>query len=190
MKGLHQVVCACVILVVLAALVAGCGRAREAADTARDMGEAARFARDMQDGKATIKTEDGEGEVTVDKDGEQVTWKATDKDGSEATVTVGKDADLSDLGVAVYPGATQELTSTTTGADGGGMHVVLSTTDSFEQVAEFYKGEYPGVPAHETTAAEAKMLMLQVSEDPEKAVTVSRSGTDDKTHIAIISAAP
>lgn len=189
MKGLHQVACVSVVLVVAAALVAGCGRAKEAAQTARDAGEGARFARDMQDGKATFKTDEGETEITADKDGEQVTMKATDKEGREATVTVGKDTDLSDLGVAVYPGATQEMASTATG-DGGGMTAVLSTTDSFEKVADFYKGKYSGVPSHETTTGEAKMLMLQVSEEPSRAVTISRTDGDDKTHIAIISASP
>lgn len=190
MKGSHQVVCAAVILVFMAALLAGCGRAREAAETARDVGEAARIARDMQDGEATIKTDEGEAKISVDKDGEQVTWKTTDEEGREATFTIGQDVDLSELGVALYPGATQEMSTSATGTDRGGMTVALSTPDSFEQVADFYKDKYPGVPANEMAMGEANMLMLEVSEEPSKTVTVTRRSGDDKTNITIVSEAP
>lgn len=182
----------CILLCVLLAIgvaLGGCGKAREAAQTAREVGEATRFAKDMQDGKATFKTNEGEGEVEVDKDAETMTITTTDQEGKETTITSSKDADLSKLGLATYPGAQQEGSSTVTADEGGHMTVVLTTADPFDKVAQFYKDKYPDVGKHEVSGPDgSQMLMMHVSEAPQvKTVMVTKDKGDDKVHIALVS---
>lgn len=86
------------------------------------------------------------GNVTVKTGGGQQTTEYQTKEGT-AKVTTGQKGPITEaeLGVPVYPGATVETTVQAQGMPSAGGKSVevhnLSTTDSFDKVAEFYKSK-------------------------------------------------
>jgi len=196
--------CAVCCVLLMLVLVSGCGKAKEAADTARTVGQAAKFAADMQDGKATIKTEDGEVEIESDEgegkmtiktddgemqiegtgDSEHVTMTMKDADGKETKSTTGADVDVSDIDLAVYPGAEQEIGHRTETLEGARLMLSLKTKDDFEKVAEFYEKKYPDARAHRMSNGDEHMLMLSVSDGPDvKSINVVKAEDEDTVQI-------
>ncbi len=141
-----------VLLFAFAVLVGGCAKAKEAADTARAVGQAAKVAKDMEDGKATIKTDDGEieiegdeesgtmtikskdGEMEITSEGDDEQFKMTmkDEEGKETTMTTGANVDLSGLEVAIYPGAETVGGHTQESPEGSIIMATLKTQDAFD----------------------------------------------------------
>lgn len=176
--------------VVVAAVVGGCSKAKEAAQTAQQVGEAARFAHEMEKkGEATIKTDDGEAKVSVAKEGDEVTsMTVTGKDGQKATFTSGAKMDASTTGIEPYPGAQQEGGGGVEGSDATVGLITLTTTDSFAKVAQFYKDKYPKAEKMEASGGGAETLTLQISPAPDaKTVMVSKDADSDKVNIVLMS---
>ena len=105
----RALIVACCVVFMATVVLGGCSKARETATGLRNAGEAAKLA---QGETARIQTENGVVEVQAQKQGEdQVTIKTTGPDGKEVTYQGGKQADLSKLGIEIYPGAKQEQKS-------------------------------------------------------------------------------
>ncbi len=164
-------------------------------------------------GTVTVTDADGEVSTvttTEDKDGEGGTWTATGPDGTTTVTTVtGEDGEATvvttdaegnettietganavtedDIGIKFYPGAAPEgggQISGSTEAGGNRAGVMLTTPDSFEKVAQFYKDEYDTDEILETPTA----LMMTVGEGDDSAkITVVREASEDVTRIAIL----
>lgn len=161
--------CILVCLMVFAAVVAGgCGKAKEAVQTAKGVGQAAKLAADLQDGEATIKTPDGDAKIEFDEDSETMTMKTTDKDGQVIQWSSGSaDFDAGDLGADIYPGAKQEGGGTVKGPEGEITTVNFTSTDDFEKVAKFYTGKYPEAEKTEMSHGDVSMLLLHIGEEPD-----------------------
>ena len=170
------------------------------------------MAREMEDeGQVTIKTEDGEsvtikpeegdngeGSVTVESDegklemnvsedeGETV-WKMTDEDGETTISSVTQDVSEADVGVKFYPGAEVEHGSkaSTTADEGGSWSVVVLTTkDSVDKVAGFYKKHYAD-GSQVIEAADTVHIIMAASGAEGKTVTITRDDDESVTRIAI-----
>jgi hypothetical protein len=141
--------------VVLVAVV-GCGRAKQ-------VGEAARFAHDMQDGKATIQGENGEkATIQADKQGNSIAISSTDAQGNKTEYKSGSEVDLARLGIEVYPGAVQEQGGTVEGEGLTMVSVALTTTDPFDKVQAFYRAKYPRAASQMMTVDDKKSLSMQI----------------------------
>jgi hypothetical protein len=168
------------IVAVLCVALVGCGKARQAA-------EVARTAQDARDGEYTIKGEKGE-EVKVEtqKDGEDGKMTVTTKEGTTTTEYGANAVTEKDVGIAFYPGATVESggsTTTTGGKDGGTWaSVSLLTTDSFADVAKFYKDKYA---QGNTVVEQPDMLMITVSAGENMGKMIMAAPDSGKVRITI-----
>lgn len=186
MKHLWYAVIA--VAVLLAVVIGGCAKAKEAADTAQAVGQAVKAAKDMErKGEATIKTDDGEATIKInEKDGKSSSVSVTDKEGKTSTITSGTEVDASKAGIELYPGAEQKGGGDVSGEQGTVVGVTLETADSFEKVAKFYKDKYPEASKTETTSDGSSMLLLQISQPPDaKMVTVTSDKDSGKVNIVI-----
>lgn len=167
-------------LALTALALTGCGRARQ-------VGEAARIANDARDGKVTVTNEKGEKATIETKpggDGAQ-TVTVTGKEGTTTAQTGAGAVKQEDVGVDFYPGATVEqgASSTTGGANAGKYsQVMLSTTDSFDQVAKFYKDKY-GKGNMVTEQPNNLMIMIDQGKTGGKMIVVTSE--EGKTKIVI-----
>ncbi len=183
MRGL-QVILAVGMLAMLT--LAGCGQ------KVRQGMEVARVARDAQDGKFTVKGEEGQ-EVQVDTTQGEGSWKMTETDASGKKVTAEYGATAvkeEDIGVAFYPGAEVESGMTVASSDkesNDTASVILKTTDSFDAVAKFYKDKYA---EGNTVVEQPNMLMITIKtgEGKGKMIMASPNG-DSGTQIVIHNAA-
>lgn len=150
--------------VAVTALLAGCGKAKEAADTMHNAGEAAKLAEGQ---KATFKSDQGDVQMQVQKGKgpNDVTVKTTDAKGNETTYSTAQAADLSKLGIEVYPGAKQEHSGTVTNPEIDIISAEYSSTDSFNKVAQFYKDKYKGGVTQEMSSKDGKTLSIQTGSD-------------------------
>ena len=156
-----------VAFVVSAALVVGCGRSQR-----------------------TVVVPGGKMTVTTDKKGgETKTVTMESKDGS-GKVTIGSQKTMTEaeLGVPVYPGAESLASSKAEGKEGGKAssyeNYTLSTTDSHDKVAAFYKSRLKDVQSSSTIdQGDHKMTMfsiergklrivVQVMDDPKEKKTM------------------
>jgi len=176
------------VAVLLAVLMSGCSKAKEAADTAQAVGQAVKAAKDMErKGEATIKTDDGEATIKInEKDGETSSVSVTNKEGETSTITSGTNVDASKAGIELYPGAEQKGGGDVTGDQGTVVGVTLETTDSFDKVAKFYKDKYPEASKTETSSDGSNMLLMQISQPPDaKTVTVTSDKDSGKVNIVV-----
>lgn len=178
-------------LVVTMAIV-GCGRAKEAADSARqtaeeaqEAAEAARAAKELQEkGETTIETP--EGKLEVKEGGESAKWTEKSEDGTKTTASTGGDADISDLQIAVYPGAKQQKVMTESKSEGEYMAVEFSSDDSFEKVSEFYENEYPDFDKSTMTRDGRKLLVLKSQTDSmDQMIAVAKEADEDAVIITM-----
>jgi hypothetical protein len=119
----------------------------------------------QQDGsKMTVKTDKG----TVVVDQQSGASSMTMHDGkTQMTVHGQQPIDLDkEFGLPGYPGATQEATVSQSGQDAV-KAATLTTTDSYDKVAAFYKdklGKVHGAQVTEVNTAEQKMLNITIEE--------------------------
>ena len=161
-------------------LLVGCGRAREAQ-------QGAQVGRQLQQkGEATIKTDEGEVQIKTDKAGEQTTITVEDESGEKHSVTVGEDLDTSELSLAIYPGAAQQGGQTTDTGAGKHLSFVFTTTDSFEKVADFYRGKYPDANISDIKIPDGRLLNIVIAEPPNMtSVAVQQADDEDKVTIVL-----
>lgn len=183
---MHRLLALCVIAV-FALMVVGCGKVQEAADTAKAVGQAAKFTHDMQDGKAKIKGEDGkELEIETKGEGENMTMKMTGEDGEEVTISGGENVDLTGLDLELYPGATKKGGHNMKTGDGESVNAVLQSNDPFDKIADFYKSKYPDAQKNEMDMDGNKMLMLNMEEPPvTRNVTVTLNKDEEGVQIIL-----
>lgn len=159
----RAVIVACCVLFMATVVLGGCSKARETATGLRNAGEAAKLA---QGETARIQTENGVVEVQAQKQGEdQVTIKTTGPDGKEVTYQGGKQADLSKLGIEIYPGAKQEQASAVSGDGTEVTQAEFTTPDAFGKVAQFYKDKYKDGAVSEMSTGELKTLTIQAGDE-------------------------
>jgi hypothetical protein len=170
-------------VVALCLTVVGCGKVRQAA-------EVARVTRAAQDGKFTVRDEKGqEIEVESKQEGDDAgKMTVTTKEGTTTTEFGAKAVSEKDVGVAFYPGATVESggTATSTGGAGAGTWsaVSLVTSDSFADVAKFYKDKYA---KGNTVIEQPRHLMITIDsgENSGKVIMVMPDDDTGKTRIGI-----
>ncbi|MFP3904047.1 MAG: hypothetical protein ACLFWB_07380 [Armatimonadota bacterium] len=182
-----------VIALVLTMTLVGCGKAKEAVDSARDVADgarqaadSARAAKELEDkGETTVKSDDGEVKVRKE-DGETVEMTIEDEDGKKMTMTGGKSGDLSGLEIPVYPGAEQEGAHTMQTDDLDRITAQFTTDDSFETVASFYKDKLPGAEKTEISHGGQQTLILRVEEEKmDKSVTVVTDADEGNVVISL-----
>lgn len=163
--------------------LAGCGKAKEAADAAHNAGDAQKLAKGEE---ATFKSGEGDVKMKMEKGkgSDDVTMKTTDEKGNETTYSGGQQVDLAKLGIEVYPGAKQEHSGTVTNPEIDIVTAEYSSTDSFAQVAEFYKGKYKGGVTQEMSGKDGKTLTVQTGASNDlKLIIVTEQ--DGQTHMVL-----
>lgn len=138
-----------------------------------------------QGGNITAESEEGKVEVT--KDGGSVTVES-----DKGKLTMGKtDVAPKDLGVPVYPGASQEGNITMTGSDNNGenaAHVILNTKDPFDKVVAFYKEQLPSAKTTNVNTPETSVAMFELEKDGKMIhVSISVDKNREITAISIVS---
>ncbi len=189
----------------LAAAGCSCGRIVKQAQQAR---EAVRLAKDAQDGKFTVKDAEGqEAKVEIDKDKKEVKV-TTDKgegykakfDEKEEKLTVETEegtgqfqvgsADLSekDIGLAFYPGAKVKSSSEMSFGSKKFQTVTLNTTDSFDQVVQFYQKKYAdNCIRTQTTDGDKKMstFILKGQADQGKTILIAKDQKENEVVVTL-----
>ena len=171
----------------------GCGKAKQAADSARQAAESAqkaaegaKAAKELQEkGETTIETE--EGRLTIkQEEGETTEWSMENKEGEKTTVSGGDAADLSDLDIAIYPGANREQAMTQSTSTGTHIAAEFTTSDSFDEVATFYTEKYPDFEKTTMTQGSRQMLVLKSDTDTmKKTVAVVKESSEDPVTITM-----
>ena len=135
--------------------------------------------------KVTVQTL--QGSVSVD----QSANGSTTIKSNNGEVSIGKGAvDPASLGLPVYPGATQSkdnasVSVSDTSKGGGSQFVILSTTDPFDKVYEYYKGQLPaGSEKMKVSSGDSDVAQFQVGTDKDQKV-VMLTGAKDKTTIEL-----
>ncbi len=182
-----------IIAIVLAMALIGCGKAKQAVDSAGQVAEgakqaagAAKAGRELEEkGETTVKTDEGEMKIKT-KDDETVEMTIEGDDGKKMTMTGGRGGDISGLQMPIYPGAEQQG-SHTMKADGFDRIVAqFSSSDSFEKVADFYKDKLPDAEKTEMTHNNQQSLILHLEEDKmDKTVTVVKDPDEENTVISV-----
>lgn len=130
--------------------------------------------------------------VTTDSNEKTVTVRS-----SEGTMTMGKGVvDAASLGVPIYAGATQdEGAFSVTGAKGSAQMIAFTTSDSFENVYQFYHSKMPAgsekmkVDSGDSSVAEfvtgsdkpgEVQTMVMISKKGDKTAIVVTKGTNEK----------
>ena len=176
-----------VAIVAMALIVCAVGCGRRSVTVKGPGGEKTTVTTDKKGGKTTVKGPEGE-KATIETDAEGETTKMTFKgEEGETTIEISEDVDLSDLGVAVYPGAKQEGggSYSATGDEAGSISGAnLTTPDSYKKVAKFYKDKYSKGAL--MTAEKGQNLMIQRQKgDKMMTINVQREEGDKETKIAI-----
>lgn len=130
----------------------------------------------------TIETEDGTTEYSVDSGNGEAEIRMTDNDGNETVVSSGSDVevDLPD-GYSIYPGATIVSNTVMSGADGNGMMVIMTSSDSPDEMVEFYReqAEAAGIEIQmEMTTADARVIGGEGPGGAAFSFNVSQSGEE------------
>lgn len=130
-----------------------------------------------------IKVNTIEGKVEIGHDGHNVNIES--KDGK---VEISREGKSKDLGVPVYPGASQEGSMAVTGTaknEGNTTSVVLSTKDPFDKVVAYYKEQIPQAKTTNLTTPDNFMAMFELEKD-EKMIHLSIV-SDKKREVTTIS---
>jgi len=165
---MRKFVLAAAILIAVALFAAGCGKSEK-----------------------TVYNGAG-GKVSVEKGrGDEHTTNVETKEG-KATVTTGGNKTITEaeLGAPVYPGAKVEVSSeyASNKGDESASHHLLSSTDSFEKVADFYKNNLKNVSSQQNVSqGDSKMAMFSVGKDKvETMVHVIWDSNKKKTMIQVV----
>lgn len=135
------------------------------------------------DREGTIQTEDDEIEYSIDGSGSNAEFRGTDESGREVSVNTGTDVPVNlPAGYSIYPGANVVSNSVVNMGDGSGSIVLMTTSDSPEQVARFYRAqaEAAGIEiAMEMNVQDSQMI---AGEGPSgKTFTLNASTNDEGT---------
>ncbi|HEX5715877.1 MAG TPA: hypothetical protein VF179_06940 [Thermoanaerobaculia bacterium] len=138
-------------------------------------------AKDIEEGKLTFETKDGTTTFDGSSSGESGTLKVTNEKGEEAVfgTSAGAPKNLPSW-VPVYGGATVQGSYDATTAEGRNSMFTVTSSDSVDQVAEFYKSQLEGAGlkvernSYETAGNKAIVLVGKTDDDKRTAsVTVS-----------------
>jgi hypothetical protein len=148
-------------------------------------------AKDIQDGKFTVTTKDGTTTVDGSQAGEGGTLKVTTDKGEQAVfgATAGVPKDLPSW-VPVYENGTVEGAYSADTAEGRTATFTLKSSDSVDQVAEFYKSSLEGSglkverSSYETNGQKTIMLVGKTDDD-KRTVNVTVSNSDGQTQAMI-----
>ncbi|GAA0282896.1 hypothetical protein GCM10009127_25400 [Alteraurantiacibacter aestuarii] len=140
------------------------------------------------DREGTIETEDGDLEYSIDESSGNAQFRLEDDEGQQISVNTGANVaiDLPD-GYTVYPGATVVSNSVINANDGAGSIVMLTTPDSPDKVAAFYRAqaEAAGITIQmETTAQGSKMIAGESGDG--KTFSLSANPGDEGTMAQLI----
>lgn len=137
------------------------------------------------DGSTTV--ESPEGKLSVDGDGDKFKMEGTDSEGRSYSIEGGRDFDVAELGIPMYPGSTvangAEAKSSVTGPMGTMMTVLLDSSDSPEKVIEFYKNELKDPKPF--SGPEAGLVTGKSADGADVAVTASKDQKSASTRITV-----
>ncbi len=148
-------------------------------------------AKDLKEGKLTVKTKDGT--AVFDASAKDGTVKVTDEKGSQVATLQAGGAAPQDLPswLPVYPGGTVQGTFDTNNAEGRSASFTLATPDTSDKVLSFYESRLKeaGLKVGSTitsNTAEGKGGILTASgENPHREVSVLVGASDGQTTAAI-----
>ena len=161
------------ILLLSVLLLVGCGRAREAE-------QAVQAGRQLQQsGETIIKTDEGEVHIKTGKAGEQATITVEGESGEKHSVTVGEDFDASGLSLAIYPGATKQHGQVLTTDQGKQLRFTFTTTDSFDEVADFYRDKYSDAKIFDIETLDVRALNIVIAAPPETTAIFIQQADDE-----------
>ncbi len=173
-----------VVAAVVVGLVFGC--ARRSVTIKGPEGQKATVTK--KGGKVVVKDKEGKATIESSSSGKKATMTIEGKEGT-TKIEISEDVDLAKLGVEAYPGAKIEGGSTYSaeGAESGEISGVnMTTPDSFDKVAKFYKDKY-GKGA-KLVQQMGNMLMIQMKKNGKVvSILVQREEGEDKTTIGISS---
>ena len=107
--------------------------------------------------------------------------------GEKPSVTIGEALDTSESSLAIYPGATKQHGRVLTTDQGKQLSFSFITTDSFEKVADFYKGKYPDAKVSDMKMPDARLLYLAIAAPPNMtSVAVQQADDEDQVNIVLI----
>jgi len=158
----------------------GCGKVREVA-------QAVKMANDARDGKMTVTNEKGEkATIETKPEGEKAgKITVTGEHGTTTTEIGTAKVSEADLGVDFYPGAAVETgtATTATGKENAKYSLVgLVTSDSFADVAKFYKDKYG---QGNTVIEQPNHLMITIKVGEHSGKMIMVASEDGKTKIVI-----
>jgi len=134
--------------------------------------------------KQTIITKEGAATVETNQTNDTTTITT-----NRGTAVVGKNAvDLSKLDVPVYPGASSESGGLSVQSNEGNQQIaMLTTSDSFDKVYAWYKGQMPaGSGQMQMSSANSSVASFVIGKQGDKtAKTVTITADKDKTSIML-----
>lgn len=132
----------------------------------------------------TIET--AEGTIEYSQDGKEGTMTLTGEEGEVKIASGGQDVQMPD-GFSLYPGAQVITSSTVSHNEGSGVRVVMSTSASPLQVAEFYRKQATAAGiANLSEASQGGMLNLVGEGEDGTTFAVATSGGDGATTVTLI----
>ncbi len=144
-------------------ILGGCSKAKEAAQQAQQVREAAKASEELrEEGRTEVQTEEG-------------------------TVEIAEGEAVGDLEIPVYPGAQQQDATEINMPKVQGMKAQYTSGDTFDDVAGFYKGEFPDAKTGEVSEASGKRFMLSAQEDNrEYGIVVRKEAGEELVHIELV----
>jgi hypothetical protein len=161
MRRITQAFIAVGVLAIVASLF-GCEKAEEVVDQAQDVREAAKATEELEEeGRTRVKTDEGE-------------------------VEIAEGAAASDLDIPVYPGAQQQDAREIDMPTVQGVEAQFTSSDPFEDVATFYRNEFPDAKTGEVSEGDEERFMLSTQEGArESAIVVTKDADEDAVHIEL-----
>jgi uncharacterized protein YfiM (DUF2279 family) len=148
-------------------------------------------AKDIEEGKLTFETKDGTTTIDGTSAAEGGGIKVTDAQGQESTFTAGAGAPKNlPSWLPVYAGAKVEGSYDATTAEGRNAMFTVTSSDSVDQVAEFYKSQLEGAglkverSSYETDGQKTIML-VGTTEDEKRTANVTISTGDGQTQAMV-----
>ncbi len=143
--------------------ISGCGKAKEAAKQAERVRDAAKASEELrEEGRTRVQTDEGE-------------------------VEIAEGAAVSELEIPVYPGAEQQDAREITTPTVQGIKAQCTSGDTFDDVASFYKEQFPDAEIKEVSEEDGKRFMMHAKDDPREIGIVVRKEADEETvHIELV----
>jgi uncharacterized protein YfiM (DUF2279 family) len=148
-------------------------------------------AKDIEEGKLTFTTKDGTTVLDGSSTGDGGTLKVTNEKGEEAVLSAGTGAPKNlPSWLPVYAGAKVEGSYDATTAEGRNAMFTVTSSDSVDQVAEFYQSQLEGAglkverSSYETAGNKAIMLVGK-TEDDKRTANVTVSSNEGQTQAMV-----